>query len=307
MTADATTAAGISREEWLGKARTLSEALPYMRRYAGQTFVVKYGGHAMGNEQLGEMFARDVVLLKQVGINPVVVHGGGPQIGQMLDRLKIKSEFIDGLRVTDKETVEIVEMVLSGSINKQLVQAINDQGGRAIGLSGKDGNLLEAKKVLRSKRDPDSNIERVLDLGFVGDPYRVNPDIIRRLQDSDLIPVIAPIGYGPNGETFNINADTAAGAIAAAIGAKRLLLLTDVAGVLDKNKVLIPELTADQARRCIEDGTASGGMIPKLETCLRAVENGVEASVILDGRVPHAILLEIFTEGGAGTLVGKKA
>lgn len=303
---DAKTALAVSREEWLGKATTLSEALPYMRRYAGKTFVVKYGGHAMGNERLGEMFARDIVLLKQVGINPVVVHGGGPQIGQMLDRLKIKSEFIDGLRVTDKETVEIVEMVLSGSINKQLVQLINDQGGRAIGLSGKDGELIEAKKVLRTKRDPDSNIEKVLDLGFVGDPYKVNPDMIRRMQEAGLIPVIAPIGFGPNGETFNINADTAAGAVAAAIGAKRLLLLTDVAGVLDKEKTLIPELTVDQAKACIADGTASGGMIPKIETCIQAVENGVDASVILDGRVPHAILMEIFTEGGAGTLIGHK-
>ncbi|MBB6252419.1 acetylglutamate kinase [Nitrospirillum iridis] len=295
-----------SREEWLGKAQTLSEALPYMRRYAGQTFVVKYGGHAMGDERLGEMFARDIVLLKQVGINPVVVHGGGPQIGQMLDRLKIKSEFIDGLRVTDKETVEIVEMVLSGSINKQLVQLINDQGGQAIGLSGKDGELIEAKKVMRTKRDPDSNIERVLDLGFVGDPYKVNPGMIRRIQDAGLIPVIAPIGFGPNGETFNINADTAAGAVAAAVGAKRLLLLTDVAGVLNKEKALIPELSVEQAKACIADGTASGGMIPKIETCIQAVEHGVDASVILDGRVPHAILMEIFTEGGAGTLIGHK-
>ncbi|MEA1677249.1 acetylglutamate kinase [Nitrospirillum sp. BR 11163] len=295
-----------SREEWLGKALTLSEALPYMRRYAGETFVVKYGGHAMGDERLGEMFARDIVLLKQVGINPIVVHGGGPQIGQMLDRLKIKSEFIDGLRVTDKETVEIVEMVLSGSINKQLVQLINDQGGQAIGLSGKDGNLIEARKVLRTKRDPDSNIERVLDLGFVGDPFNVNPGMIRRIQDAGLIPVIAPIGFGPHGETFNINADTAAGAVAAAMNAKRLLLLTDVAGVLTKDKALIPELSVEQAKTLIADGTASGGMIPKIETCIQAVEKGVDAAVILDGRVPHAILMEIFTEGGAGTLIGHK-
>ncbi|WP_044558625.1 acetylglutamate kinase [Azospirillum sp. B4] len=308
MTAATAASASLAatREEWLAKATTLSEALPYMRRYAGQTFVVKYGGHAMGDERLGEMFARDIVLLKQVGINPVVVHGGGPQIGQMLDRLKIKSEFIDGLRVTDKETVEIVEMVLSGSINKQLVQLINDQGGQAIGLSGKDGELIEAKKVMRTKRDPDSNIERVLDLGFVGDPYKVNPGMIRRIQDAGLIPVIAPIGYGPHGETFNINADTAAGAVAAAVNAKRLLLLTDVAGVLNKDKQLVPELSVDQARTLIADGTASGGMIPKIETCIQAVENGVDASVILDGRVPHAILMEIFTEGGAGTLIGHK-
>ncbi|HYC01791.1 MAG TPA: acetylglutamate kinase [Azospirillaceae bacterium] len=296
----------ISRDEWLTKARTLSEALPYMRRYAGKTFVVKYGGHAMGNPELGAMFARDIVLLKQVGINPVVVHGGGPQIAQMLERLKIKSEFVDGLRVTDKETVEVVEMVLSGSINKQLVQSINDQGGRAIGLSGKDGELIEARKVTRTKRDPDSNIEKVLDLGFVGDPWKVNPEIIRRVQAADLIPVIAPIGFGPDGETYNINADTAAGAIAGALGATRLLLLTDVAGVMDKDKKVLSELTPEQARGMIADGTASGGMIPKIETCLDAVERGVEAVVILDGRVPHAILIEIFTEGGAGTLIGRK-
>lgn len=297
--------ASVSRDEWLAKARTLSEALPYMRRYAGRTMVVKYGGHAMGNEELGRQFASDIVLMKQVGIHPIVVHGGGPQIGQMLERLKIKSEFIDGLRVTDKETVEVVEMVLSGTINKQLVAMINEAGGSAIGLSGKDGGLITARKVERTKRDPDSHIEKVLDLGFVGEPDVINPKIIQDLQASGLIPVIAPIGAGRNGETFNINADTAAGAVAAALNSTRLLLLTDVAGVLDKDKNLISDLTVERAKACIADGTATGGMIPKIETCLEAVEGGVQAAVILDGRVPHAIVLELFTEGGVGTLIGQ--
>ncbi len=297
------TIANVSRDEWLAKARTLSEALPYMRRHADRTFVIKYGGHAMGDDGLAELFARDVVLLKQVGINPVVVHGGGPQIGQMLDRLKIQSSFIDGLRVTDAATVEIVEMVLSGSINKQIVAAINKQGGCAVGLSGKDGRLIVARKLQRTVRDPDSNIEKLLDLGFVGEPAEINPGILGTFGRSDLIPVIAPIGLGTDGETYNINADTAAGAIAGAVGATRFFLLTDVAGVLDKQKNLIPELSLSEARRLMQDGTISGGMIPKLETCIQAVEQGVDAAVILDGRVPHALLLEIFTEGGAGTLI----
>lgn len=306
MTDAAAASATPSREEWLAKARTLSEALPYMRRYAGHTVVVKYGGHAMGDEALGRRFANDIVLMKQVGIHPIVVHGGGPQIGQMLERLKIKSEFVDGLRVTDKETVEIAEMVLSGSINKQIVALINDAGGDAIGLSGKDDDLIEARKVTRTKRDPDSNIEKVIDLGFVGDPFRINPGLLDKLRQADIIPVIAPIGIGEDGQTYNINADTAAGAIAAAVKATRLLLLTDVAGVLDKQKRLIPELSVEAAKAAIADGTATGGMIPKIETCLQAVEGGVRAAVILDGRVPHAIILEIFTEGGAGTLIGRK-
>jgi acetylglutamate kinase len=296
----------LSREEWLAKARTLSEALPYMRRYSGRTFVIKYGGHAMGDESLGELFARDVVLLKQVGINPVVVHGGGPQIGAMLDRLKIKSSFVDGLRVTDKETVDIVEMVLSGSINKQIVSAINNQGGKAVGLSGKDANLISARKLRRTQRDTDSNIEKILDLGFVGEPYQVNPQILETFEKSDIIPVIAPIGVGRNGETYNINADTAAGAVAAALGATRLFLLTDVAGVLDKQKNLISDMSLEDARGYMTDGTISGGMIPKIETCISAVEQGVDAAVILDGRVPHALLLAVFTEGGAGTLIGRE-
>jgi acetylglutamate kinase len=290
-------------EHWLDKARTLCEALPYMRRYTGATFVIKYGGHAMGNEDLAGLFARDVVLLRQVGINPIVVHGGGPQIGRMLDRLKIKSEFVDGLRVTDQETVEVVEMVLAGSINKEIVSAINHAGGFAVGLSGKDGNLIRAQRLRRTKRDPGSNIERLLDLGLVGEPSEINPHILQFYERSDITPVIAPIGMGVCGETLNINADTAAGAIAASVGAKRLLMLTDVEGVLNKQGKLISEMTASQARLYIADGTIRGGMIPKIETCLEAVAGGVEGAVIIDGRVPHALLLELFTEYGVGTLV----
>ena len=289
----------------LETARTLSEALPYMRRFAGQTFVIKYGGHAMGEESLAELFARDIVLIKQVGINPVVVHGGGPQIGAMLDRLKIKSAFIDGLRVTDRDTVEIVEMVLSGSINKQIVSAINRAGGTAIGLSGKDGGLILARKLRRSKRDPGSNIEKLLDLGFVGEPARINPEILKPFTDTKIIPVIAPIGVGDQGETYNINADTAAGAIAAALGASKLIMMTDVAGVLDKQKRLVPSLTPKDAYVLLGDGTISGGMIPKIETCLDAVRDGVGAAHILDGRVPHVLLLEIFTEHGVGTMISR--
>jgi acetylglutamate kinase len=292
-----------SREEWVAQARLLSEALPYMRRHSGKTFVIKYGGHAMGKAELARLFARDVVLLRQVGTNPIVVHGGGPQIGQMLDRLKIKSEFIDGLRVTDQETVEVVEMVLAGSINKQIVSEINAAGGFAIGLSGKDGNLIRATKLRRTKRDPDSNIERILDLGLVGEPAEINPHILDFYARSDITPVIAPIGLGSRGETLNINADTAAGAIAAAVGAKRLLMLTDVEGVLDRTGTLIPSMTASEARAFVADGTIQGGMIPKVETCLEAIDRGVEGAVIVDGRTPHAVLLELFTEHGAGTLV----
>ncbi|MDB5367393.1 MAG: argB [Rhodospirillales bacterium] len=295
----------ISPEAWLEKAATLTEALPFMRRYNGSTFVVKYGGHAMGDPAAGRAFAQDIVLLKQVGINPVVVHGGGPQIGQMLERLQIKSSFIDGLRVTDQAAVDVVEMVLAGSINKQIVSAINAAGGKAIGLSGKDGDLIQARKLKRTFKDPDSNIEKALDLGFVGEPHFINAGILETFEDSDLIPVIAPIGVGPNGETFNINADTTAGAIAAAMGATRLFMLTDVAGLLDKEKNLVEHVTADKARAMIADGTISGGMIPKIETCLNAVDHGVDAAVILDGRIPHVLLLEIFTQHGAGTLIGR--
>ncbi len=291
------------RFDLLDKANTLSQALPYMRRYAGRTIVVKYGGHAMGEEELANLFARDIALLKQVGADPVVVHGGGPQIGSMLEKLQIKSQFVDGLRVTDKATVEVVEMVLSGAINKQIVGAINAAGGRAVGLSGKDCNMVRADRLRRTKRDPDSNIEKVLDLGLVGDPKEIDPHILKVLKDSDIIPVIAPIGVGPDGETLNINADTVAGAIAGSVRAKRLLLLTDVVGVLDGDGKLIPELTIAEAERLIESGVIKGGMIPKIQTCIAAVRAGVDGAVIIDGRVPHAILIEMFTEHGAGTLI----
>jgi len=284
-------------------AETLSQALPFMHKYAGETFVIKYGGHAMGDESLAETFARDVALLKQVGINPIVVHGGGPQISEMLSRLNVKASFVDGLRVTDRQTVEIVEMVLSGSINKQIAAAINRVGGKAIGISGKDADLMKAKKLHRTQRDPDSNIERILDLGFVGEPDIVNARVLDTFLKSDVIPVIAPVASGRNGETYNINADTMAGAIAAATRARRLLLLTDVPGVIGADKKLLTSLTAKEVKELIADGTISGGMIPKVTTCLEAVESGVAAAVILDGRVPHAILLEIFTDAGVGTLI----
>lgn len=290
-------------EELLAKAGVLAEALPYMRQFNGRRFVIKYGGHAMGDTNLASAFARDIVLLKQVGIEPVIVHGGGPQIGAMLERLKIKSEFIDGLRVTDEATVEIVEMVLSGSINKQIVSAINAAGGRAVGLSGKDGGLMSVRKLRRTRRETDSNIEKILDLGFVGEPSRVDPELLNTLTKSDIIPVIAPIGIGDDGATYNVNADTAAGAIASALEATRLLMLTDVTGVMDKDGELIADMGVDHARQLIADGTISGGMIPKVETCIDAVENDVEASVILDGRSAHSLLIEIFTEHGLGTAI----
>jgi len=284
-------------------ARILSEALPHMQRYDEETVVVKYGGHAMGQEEMAKSFARDIVLMEQTAINPVVVHGGGPQIGDMLKRLGIKSEFAGGLRVTDAATMEIVEMVLAGSINKQIVGFINGAGGKAVGLCGKDGNMVTAHKLSRSVADPGSNIEKVIDLGFVGEPEKVDTTVLNQILGRDLIPVLAPLALSPDGVTYNVNADTFAGAIAGALKAKRLLLLTDVPGVLDKSKTLIKQLTADDARRLIADGTISGGMIPKVETCLYALEAGVEGVVILDGRVPHAVLLELLTDHGAGTLM----
>lgn len=284
-------------------AATLVEALPYMRRFAGCTFVIKFGGHAMGSPALARDFARDVVLLKQVGINPVVVHGGGPQIKAMLDRLKIKSEFVEGLRVTDAATVEIVEMVLAGSINKQIVSAIQAAGGQAVGLSGKDGHLIEATKLTRSRRDEDSAIEQVLDLGFVGQPARVHTHLLDVLINTDIVPVIAPTAASAEGETYNINADTAAGAIAAALNADKLLMLTDVEGVLDGDGQLLSAISPAQVHRLIETDVVSGGMIPKLETCLSALENGVGAAHILDGRLSHVLLLETFTEAGVGTKI----
>lgn len=289
----------------LAKAETLTEALPYMQRYAGRTFVIKYGGHAMGDPELARDFAEDVVLLKAVGINPIVVHGGGPQIGAMLKRLGVESQFVSGLRVTDAETAHIAEMVLAGSINKEIVNWIGTAGGRAVGISGKDAGLVTARKVGRNEADTLQGIERHVDLGFVGEPVGVDRRILDTMSDAGVIPVIAPIASGADGHTYNINADTMAGAIAAAVGASRFFLLTDVAGVLDKNKTLLTDLNPEQVAALKADGTIQGGMIPKLETCIHAVENGVDAAVILDGRVPHAMLIEIFTRRGAGTLIRK--
>ena len=287
----------------LSKAAVLIEALPYFQRYAGRTFVVKYGGHAMGNKQAARDFAEDIVLLKAVGINPVVVHGGGPQIGEMLARLGVESTFVDGLRVTDEATAKIAEMVLSGAINKELVGWLSDAGGKALGISGKDGGLVKARKVTRTTRDPESLIESVVDLGFVGEPAEVDTSVIDTAVAAGMIPVIAPIAPGENGETYNINADTMAGAIAAALGAARLFLLTDVAGVLDGNGKLLSDLNPTDIAKLRKDGVIKGGMVPKLETCVAAVESGCEAAVVLDGRVAHAMLLEFFTARGAGTLV----
>ena len=285
------------------QAAILMQALPHMLRYDEAIVVVKYGGHAMGDESVAREFARDMVLLEQSGVNPVVVHGGGPQIGAMLKKLGIKSEFAAGLCITDKATVEIVEMVLAGSINKQIVGFINNEGGRAIGLCGKDGNMVIAEKVTRSIMDPDSQIERIVDLGFVGEPARVDTTVLDQVLGRELIPVLAPVAQGLDGETYNVNADTFAGAIAGALKAKRLLFLTDVPGVLDKNKQLIKELSVGQIRDLIADGTITGGMIPKVETCIYALEQGVEGVVILDGKTPHAVLVELLTDGGAGTLI----
>ncbi|KAB2848328.1 MAG: acetylglutamate kinase [Hyphomicrobiaceae bacterium] len=297
--------AGSTREENSSatQARVLSEALPYMLRYDNKTVVVKYGGHAMGDPTLAKAFAQDIVMLKLAGVNPVVVHGGGPQIGAMLDRLNIKSEFRAGLRVTDKPTVEVVEMVLAGAINKQIVSAINLEGGKAVGICGKDANLVVAKKLEKREADPNSNIERVIDLGYVGDPEKVDPHLIEVMVKSDLIPVVAPVGVSKAGETLNINADTFATALAVALKAERLLMLTDVPGVLDKSGKLIASLSIAQAKRLIANGTISGGMIPKVEGCFEVVEAGVEGVVIMNGKVPHCVLLELFTEHGAGTIV----
>jgi len=289
----------------LAKAETLIEALPYFQRYAGRTFVVKYGGHAMGDPGAARDFAEDIVLLKAVGINPVVVHGGGPQIGAMLKKLGVQSSFVDGLRVTDKATAEIAEMVLSGGINKELVGWIAQAGGKAIGISGKDAGLVTARKVTRTVTDPDSHIEQVVDLGFVGEPELVDTTFLATASEAGMIPIVAPIAAGAAGETYNINADTMAGALAAALGAARLFLLTDVAGVMDQDGTLLTRLTPADIARLHEEGTISGGMIPKLETCVAAVEAGCEAAVVLDGRVPHAMLLEFFTSRGAGTLVSR--
>jgi len=287
------------------QARILAEALPHLIRYDEQYVVIKFGGNAMGDEALAQAFAQDIVYLKQSGVNPIVVHGGGPQIGRMLDKLAIKSDFVNGLRVTDKPTVEVVEMVLAGAINKEIVAAINQQGGKAVGICGKDANLMIAERITEIP-DPNSNLMQAVDIGYVGDPVEVNPHIVEVISNSDLIPVIAPVGFSRSGETLNINADSFASALAAKMKVKRLLLLTDVTGVLDKDKNLIPSLSVDEARELIRNGTITGGMIPKVEGCIEVVEAGVEAVVIIDGRVPHCVLLELFTEHGIGTLVGQE-
>ena len=292
-------------------AKTLAEALPFISTYDRATVVIKYGGHAMGEETVAQAFAADAVLLKLLGVHPVVVHGGGPQISAMMEKAGVKTQFINGLRVTDKATMEMAEMVLSGAINKEIVHWINRAGAeanvRGVGLSGKDAQLITVTKARRTVKDPDSMIERVVDLGFVGEPKRVDPQILRALLDApqDYVPVIAPIGVSEAGETYNINADTVAGAVAGALKAKRMLLLTDVKGVLDRDGQLIRQLTVTEAFEAIRDGVATGGMIPKLETAIAAVDAGVEAVVIMDGRRPHAMLMELFTEHGAGTLVKK--
>ncbi len=294
------------KRDWVATARTLSEALPYLQRYDGQTVLIKFGGHAMGDDAAMNRFARDIVLMKQCNVHPIIVHGGGPQIGQMLKRLGVQSEFIDGLRVTDKETVDVVEMVLAGSINKRIVTLINQQGGKAVGLSGKDGNLIVCEKALKTKKDPESNIERVLDLGFVGEPVQINPLVLDTIVKSDLIPVIAPVGVGRNGESFNINGDTAAGALAGSMKVARLLLLTDVEGVKDAEGDVLTDLTPESCEELIGSDVISGGMIPKVRTALDAIDQGVGAVVILDGRAPHACLLELFTAHGAGTLIRRE-
>lgn len=301
----------VAEEAGWATAKTLAEALPYIQIYDRETVVIKYGGHAMGQEEVAKVFAADAVLLKLLGVHPVVVHGGGPQISRMLDKAGVKSTFVDGLRVTDEATMEVAEMVLSGAINKEIANWITQAGAeadvRGVGLSGKDARLITAEKVTRTKRDPDSNIEQVVDLGFVGEPTKIDPHIIQALltSETDYIPVIAPIGVSAAGETFNINADTVAGALAGALKAKRMLMLTDIKGVLDANGELIRQMTLDEARALIETGVATGGMIPKLENAIHAVESGVEAVVILDGRRPHAMLVELFSEHGAGTLISR--
>ena len=293
------------QSEWLKKADLLTETLPFMKRYANKVIVVKFGGNAMGKKEYITSFANDIVLLQQVGMLPVVVHGGGPQIGEMLSKLKIKTEFINGLRVTDSATIDVVEMVLSGVTNKSIVTAISNSGAKSVGKSGKDGNLITAKRLTKIDENSDSNLEKVIDLGYVGEPEKIDPQVINALINEKMIPVIAPVGMGNDGLTYNINADTAAGAISAAMKASRMIMLTDVTGVLDKNGNLIPELTIDEALELIAKKVVVGGMIPKVKTCIDAVQGGAEASVIMDGRMPHSLLLELFTEHGVGTIIRK--
>jgi acetylglutamate kinase len=286
-------------------ARILSEALPFLQRYDDQIIVVKFGGHAMVDQKLASQFARDMVMLKVCGLNPIVVHGGGPQINKMLDKLAVKAEFREGLRVTDAETMSVVEMVLAGSINKSIVASIQQAGGKAVGISGKDGNLMIAERYTKKKKDPVTGEETIIDFGQVGEPARINVEILHTIMKSDAIPVVAPVGIGYDGQTYNVNADTAAGAIASATGAKRLLLLTDVAGVLDKNKELISELKIGDVQQLVDEGTITGGMIPKIESAVSVVWSGVEGVIILDGRVPHSVLLELLTPHGVGTRISR--
>jgi len=290
-------------DDALAQMQTLTGALPYLKRYDDQIVVVKYGGHAMGEEETALRFGRDIALLEQVGVNPVVVHGGGPQINAMLSRLGVKSTFVQGLRVTDQQMVEVVEMVLAGTVNKQVAESITRAGALAVGISGKDGGLIRARKATRTIKDPGSNIEQVLDLGLVGEPEHIDTKVLKLLIGADIVPVIAPVGVGADGQTYNINADTVAGAVAGALAAERMLMLTDVPGVMDADKNFITEMTVAEARAGIAAGWIAGGMIPKVETCIYAVERGVKGAVILDGRVPHAVLRELFTVGGAGTLI----
>ncbi len=292
-----------SNKNWINKAEILCEAMPFMRKFAGETFVIKFGGSAMGNEENMQNFAKNIVLLKQVGINPIIVHGGGPQIGAMLEKMQIKSSFIDGLRVTNAEGLKIVEMVLSGSINKMIVSQINEAGGRAMGISGKDADLIKAKRITKTKRDPDSNIEKIVNYGFVGEPYEIDTEVLSLFDETDIIPVIAPLGVGENGETFNINADTAAGHIASALGASKLIILSDVDGVMLENNELVSHLNIATAKKMIKDGIINGGMIPKIETCIHALENDVDYAHILNGGVNNILLMEVFTEKGAGTMI----
>lgn len=293
----------IIKDQQISEAKILAEALPYMKKFAGETFVIKFGGNAMINDDLTKNFAKDIVMLKQVGINPIVVHGGGPQINLMLKKLNIESKFIDGMRVTNQDSIDIVEMVLSGPINKRIVSEINKVGGLAVGISGKDGDLIESRKLRHVKSDPDSNVETILDLGFVGEPTVINPEILIVLEESNIIPVIAPISFGINGETFNNNADSVASSIASSLVASKLIILTDVPGVMDQNNNLLSNLTINQANEYISNGTISGGMIPKVSTAINAVKKNTDAAHIIDGRIDHILLLEIFTNHGTGTMI----
>ena len=290
-------------KDWLNNADILTGALPYMQKYNGSIIVIKYGGNAMADAELVESFCNDIVFLKQSGLKPVIVHGGGPQIGSMLERLGIKTKFESGMRITDEDTLEVVEMVLAGRINKNIASKINSSGGKAVGVSGKDGSMIIAEKLTKQNNSSESNIEKIIDLGYVGFPKKINNEIIETLIADDFIPIIAPLGVGDHGKTYNINADTAAGAIASSLKSKRLLILTDVKGVMDSDQNLIKEANEEKIAKMIDTGEVSGGMIPKINTCLDSVKDGVDAAVIVDGRVKHAVLLELFTDHGAGTLI----